>query len=48
MDATRHRLSSGMRVKATVVAAISGSVACAGLAIFTAESFSVKGGPYRR
>src|SRR6476661_10371319 len=42
MDATRHRLS-GMRVKSTVVAVISGSVACAGLAIFTAASLSLKG-----
>jgi cytochrome c peroxidase len=44
MDATRHRLFSGIRVKATVVAVVSGSVACAGLAIFTAESLSGKGG----
>jgi cytochrome c peroxidase len=44
MDATRHRLSSGRRVKTTVVAVISGSVASAGLAIFSAESLSVKGG----
>jgi cytochrome c peroxidase len=44
MDATRHRLSSGMNLKTTVVAVISGSVASAGLAIFSAESLSVKGG----
>jgi cytochrome c peroxidase len=34
-----------MRVKATFVAVISGSVACAGLALFTAEPVSVSGAP---
>jgi cytochrome c peroxidase len=47
MDGTRHRLFSGMRVKAAVGAVVSGSVAYAGLAIFTAESLPVKGGTLR-
>jgi len=44
MDATRHSFPSGMRVKAKSVAVISGAVAFAVLAGFTAERLSVSGG----